>query len=263
MNLSQNIGGGTPDSTIKNMAKSPLFIAAVILFCLTIVLNLVNIFTGSFARDLYSFADFFGFEDSFHKAVSENNAGPFNFSYIGFWQIFGTLITVVPGVVMALAVFKLYQEVNEANFKNVRTMMSVNQIICCVSLVVFELCLLMALGNITSGSLSDAPAEVGRIFTVVAIALLVIYIVALFFCNSVKRAIDIAIGNVSDKAVTCDITLFAPIVIAVFGVITALVPLFTGNIVLILSSLCGGASHILFGYIIFDFRKRMLAYATY
>lgn len=264
MNLSQKTGGNAPDKIIKSMAKSPLFIAALSAFAVSFLLSLINMFTGSLARDLYSFADFFGFEKAFHTAVSSGDAGRFNISYFGFWQVVGALLTIIPGVIMAFAVFKLYSgEVNKGNLSLVKRMMTVDQIICCVSLGVFEMLVLMMLGNITAGSLSDAPKEVGTIFTVLAIGAFVIYITALFFCNSIKRTVEIATGYITGEAVVCDITLFAPIYIAVIGLITIVLPLFTGNILLILSSVLGGASHILFGYIIYDFRKNMLATVTY
>jgi hypothetical protein len=264
MNQSQN-NKLTPAESVREMTKSPFFIAAVILFSLGIVLSLVNTFTGWLIKDLYTFANVFGFENTLHQAVALNDAGQWNVTYASLWQYINIVIYVIPGVLMALALWKVYKAgtIEKQNLDQLNKGMTIYQAVCWASIAVLEFLFLLSFGNSTAGSISDAEPGVSKLYLVIPVSVLVIFIVALFFCNSIKRALAIATAAVTDSPFIMDLSLFAPIFIAAAGLLTIVVPIFTGNIILILSSLCAGAAHILFGYLIYDYRQRMLAYATY
>ncbi len=260
MNLSQNTVGNTQDKTIKAMSKSWLLLVALILFSLAIVLSVVNLFTGSIGYDLYKASDALGFEKDFHMLVSYDNAGQYNLGYFGFWQIVQVVLTAVPGIIMAIAAYLIYSNVNKKNLSLARKMMTVNQAVCIALLAFLVVMVLMLLGNITvtDGGIYTTPDGVGSLVKVCAVSLIAIYLLAMFFCNSVKRAIDIASANLENQSVVCDITLFSPIFIAVIGILTIVLPIFTGNILLIAASVASGISQIIFGFILFDFRRKLL-----
>ncbi len=250
--------------TVKRVAASPVFLTAVILFTVSLVMEIISSFAPSNAlvSFLYDFARENGFGYEMRQFLNE-------YDFLLEQDVAGILFSSAPTIVMAVGLWLIYAAAKKPNASGMSSAgLTVAKVMTIISLVLISIVtalfaiafLGVSVGlNYADGIPDFAFGIVYGIMFVVAVAF-VLYIVYLAkiiqSLNTVKNTVNSGIA--SDK-----VSGFVGVMCYIVGVITALNSIsgLLFSVPTFLSSLCSGVATVLFGVVLFRYRNAMRAFA--
>ncbi len=239
--------GSAALSTLKSTFASPLALAAIIAYSVTVLCSLINVISGmsGSANYLYMIASMTGLGYEIMQ--------------------YGSLITVivvllmVPQVLIAVGMWMTYVSAADPLSPSLRTGgLTVNRVISIVYGVL--MCILTAVMDIVLFVLiaeMDGYFDTGYLVGILLAATAALVLVIVFYFKSAKL-----IKEFSDTALTgiapAKVSVFVPVMSIIIGVFSFISLFSTRGAIPIISCLCSAAASILFGVLIFMYRSKVV-----
>lgn len=274
------ISNNTVLNTVRDCARSPFFLAAIILYTATILFNIVNLIQTMFvSSNIYNIPNVL-FNVSEDVLVASNISA-----------IIVVVIGSSPAILMAVGMWITYasargndERMSTSGLTIIKVISIIFLVLMCVAagmmLLLFALMIVVisvtGLSEFTDpeiwaefGSAAEAAVLAESVFVILLVVLIVltaaIFTFAIIYYAKIIKTINVIKSTIETGTVTGKISTFVAvmaIIIGAFMAFPALYLLVMGQFIMVLSYLLSALSSIFFGVLLFSYKNKMASVST-